>query len=246
MRNKGGKRRRGSRRNRREVSGAEEGSQDSLKETARRPEGGRKGSSAWVRELQTGGPPSRTWSKNTHIPKGWARGESGRLGPGLWLRPLVSAFAARRATWTWESAPPSRSCPVGWSTSQASIRTGADQLVYRFCSVSDESNDLSINTAMPNQAPLAPGSICVWKSQTKEVETQNHRFIYSGHPGWTAWCSWRTTTWPNITPSSMPRSASWMHDDVIPTANRYLNEVVDHPDNGAKKQFLIYCSVRSS
>ncbi|XP_043295367.1 inactive serine protease 35 [Cervus canadensis] len=215
MRNKGGgKKRRGSRRNRREVSGAgREGSQDSLKETAKAGRR-RKGSARGQRAAD--GRPSFQWTrvKNTHIPKGWARGKSGDPALDYDYALLELKRPHKKKYMELGVSPTIKKLPGGMIHFSGFDQDRADQLVYRFCSVSDESNDLLYQYCDAESGSTGSGVYLRLKEPDKKRWKRKIIAIYSGHQ----WVDVHGVQKDynvavRITPLKYAQICLWMHGD---------------------------------
>ncbi|XP_008142700.2 inactive serine protease 35 [Eptesicus fuscus] len=150
MRNKGGgKNRRGSKRSRREANGdaPREGRGEDLQARAK---AGRGRASSAGGQRGAGGPrgaggrPSFQWTrvKNTHLPRGWAAGRRGAAALDYDYALLELKRAHKQKYMDLGVSPAIRELPGGRIHFSGFDRDRADQLVYRFCSVSEESGDL--------------------------------------------------------------------------------------------------------
>lgn len=138
----GGKKRRGSRRRGRREAGGEDPREGSPKESAaagRR----RKGSAGGRRGA--GGRPSFQWTRvqNTHLPRGWAAAGRGAAALDYDYALLELKRAHKKRHMDLGVSPAAiRKLPGGRIHFSGFDQDRADQLVYRFCSVSEESSDL--------------------------------------------------------------------------------------------------------
>ncbi|XP_014708624.1 inactive serine protease 35 [Equus asinus] len=183
MRNKGGgKKRRGARRSRREANGGDqrEGSEENLKE---RTKAGRRRKGSGRRHRVAEGQPSFQWTrvKNTHIPKGWVRGGSGDAALDYDYALLELKRAHRKKYMELGISPTIKKLPGGMIHFSGFDHDRADQLVYRFCSVSDESNDLLYQYCDAESGSTGSGVYL----RLKEPDNKNWKrkiiAIYSGH-----------------------------------------------------------------
>ncbi|XP_004422130.1 PREDICTED: inactive serine protease 35 [Ceratotherium simum simum] len=183
MRNKGGgRKRRGSRRSRREENGGDEreGSKENLKERAkagrRRKESGRRGRVAEGR-------PSFQWTrvKNTHIPKGWATGGSGDAALDYDYALLELKRAHKKKYMELGISPTLKKLPGGMIHFSGFDHDRADQLVYRFCSVSDESSDLLYQYCDAESGSTGSGVYLRLKEPDKKNWKRKIIAVYSGH-----------------------------------------------------------------
>lgn len=182
MRNKGGgKKRRGSKRSRREAEGGgqshsgQEHPQESA--TQRRGKGSRRG----LRVTQ--GRPSFQWTrvKSTHIPKGWARGESGDPAVDYDYALLELKRAHKQQHMELGVSPAITKLPGGWIHFSGFDKDRDDQLVYRFCSVSEESNDLLYQYCDAEAGSTGSGIYLRLKEPGKKTWKRKIIAVYSGH-----------------------------------------------------------------
>ncbi|KAL2792192.1 inactive serine protease 35 precursor [Daubentonia madagascariensis] len=183
MRNKGGgKKRRGSKRSRREANGGDqrEGTKENLQETAK---GGRRRKESGRGQRVAEGRPSFQWTrvKNTHIPKGWARGgrEDAALDYDYALLELKRAH--KKKYMELGISPTIKKLPGGMIHFSGFDNDRADELVYRFCSVSDESNDLLYQYCDAESGSTGSGIYLRLKDPDKKNWKRKIIAIYSGH-----------------------------------------------------------------
>lgn len=182
MRNKrGGKKRRGSRRSRREANGDDprEDSKENLKETAKAARR-RKNSAGGQRGAEGG--PSFQWTrvKNTHIPKGWATGGRGAAALDYDYALLELKRAHKKKYMDLGISPTLRKLPGGMIHFSGFDQDRADQLVYRFCSVSEESNDLLYQYCDAQPGSTGSGVYLRLKEPDKHWKRKIIA-VYSGH-----------------------------------------------------------------
>ncbi|KAM6186199.1 inactive serine protease 35 [Rhynchocyon petersi] len=183
MRNKaGGKRRRGSRRSRRdEDSGNQgEGIPENLKEQARGA-GRRRGQSQGQRVAE--GRPSFQWTrvKNTHIPKGWTRGHGGDTALDYDYALLELKRAHKKKYMELGISPTIKKMPGGMIHFSGFDNDRDDQLVYRFCSISDESNDLFYQYCDAEPGSTGSGIYLRLKEPDRKTWKRKIIAVYSGH-----------------------------------------------------------------
>ncbi|XP_006892186.1 PREDICTED: inactive serine protease 35 [Elephantulus edwardii] len=179
MRNRGGgRRRRGSRRSRRDAKGGSprEGMDENLKGRARR--GGRRRGQRAAR-----GTPSFQWTrvKNTHIPKGWTGGGRGDAPLDYDYALLELKRAHKKKYMDLGVSPPVRKMPGGMIHFSGFDDDRQDQLVYRFCSVSDESNDLFYQYCDAESGSTGSGIYLRLKEPEGKNWTRKVIAVYSGH-----------------------------------------------------------------
>ncbi|XP_021495334.1 inactive serine protease 35 [Meriones unguiculatus] len=181
MRNKGGrKRRRGSRKSRREAAeggglGGREHPRDSA--TQRRGKEPRRGPRA------TQGRPSFQWTrvKSTHLPKGWARGESGQPALDYDYALLELKRAHKQQPLELGVSPAITKLPGGRIHFSGFDSDRDDQLVYRFCSVSEESDDLLYQYCDAETGSTGSGIYLRLKEPGQNRWKRKVVAVYSGH-----------------------------------------------------------------
>ncbi|XP_004386104.1 inactive serine protease 35 [Trichechus manatus latirostris] len=183
MRNKGGgKKRRGSKRSSREANGdnQREGTKENLKE---RGQGGRRRKGPGRRQRVVEGRPSFQWTrvKNTHIPKGWARGGRGDAALDYDYALLELKRAHKKKYMELGISPAIKKMPGGMIHFSGFDNDRADQLVYRFCSVSDESNDLLYQYCDAETGSSGSGVYLRLKEPDKKNWKRKIIAVYSGH-----------------------------------------------------------------
>ncbi|XP_019585099.2 inactive serine protease 35 [Rhinolophus sinicus] len=180
MRNKGGgKKRRGSKKSRREANGGDqaEGSKN-LKERAT---AGRRRKARGQRVAE--GRPSFQWTrvKNTHIPKGWATGGRGHAALDYDYALLELKRAHKKKYMELGISPTIRKLPGGMIHFSGFDHDRADQLVYRFCSVSDESSDLLYQYCDAESGSTGSGVYLRLKEPDTKSWQRKIIAVYSGH-----------------------------------------------------------------
>ncbi|XP_025238965.1 inactive serine protease 35 [Theropithecus gelada] len=183
MRNKsGGKKRRGSKRSRRETSGGDqrEGTREHLQD---RVKGGRRRKQSGGGQRVSEGRPSFRWTrvKNTHIPKGWARGGMGDAALDYDYALLELKRAHKKKYMELGISPTIKKMPGGMIHFSGFDNDRADQLVYRFCSVSDESNDLLYQYCDAESGSTGSGVYLRLKDPDKKNWKRKIIAVYSGH-----------------------------------------------------------------
>ncbi|XP_055458511.1 inactive serine protease 35 [Psammomys obesus] len=181
MRNKGGrKRRRGSRKSRREAAeggglGGREHPMDSA--TQRRGKEPRRGPRA------AQGRPSFQWTrvKSTHIPKGWARGESGQPALDYDYALLELKRVHKQQPLELGVSPAITKLPGGRIHFSGFDSDRDDQLVYRFCSVSEESDDLLYQYCDAETGSTGSGIYLRLKEPGQNHWKRKVVAVYSGH-----------------------------------------------------------------
>ncbi|XP_008589986.1 PREDICTED: inactive serine protease 35 [Galeopterus variegatus] len=174
MRNKGGgKKRRGSKRSRREANGG------GLREGTKENPWERSGRGRRVAD----GRPSFRWTrvKSTHIPKGWARGGSADAVLDYDYALLELKRAHNKRYMELGISPAIKKMPGGMIHFSGFDNDRADQLVYRFCSVSDESSDLLYQYCDAESGSTGSGVYLRLKEPDKKNWKRKIIAVYSGH-----------------------------------------------------------------
>ncbi|XP_058163075.1 inactive serine protease 35 [Dasypus novemcinctus] len=182
MRNKGGgKKRRGSKRIRREANDGDQrqDTKENLKERGkkgRRKESGR-------RQRIAEGRPSFQWTrvKKTHIPKGWARGGMGEAALDFDYALLELKRAHKKKYMELGVSPTIKKIPGGMIHFSGFDSDRDNQLVYRFCSVSDESSDLLYQYCDAESGSTGSGVYLRLKEPDKNNWKRKIIAVYSGH-----------------------------------------------------------------
>ncbi|XP_006870717.1 PREDICTED: inactive serine protease 35 [Chrysochloris asiatica] len=183
MRNKGsGKKHRGSKRSRREANSGnrKEGTKENLKE---RGEVGRRRKKLGRGQRVGEGRLSFQWTrvKNTHIPKGWARGRTGYAALDYDYALLELKRAHKKKYMELGVSPTLKKMPGGMIHFSGFDNDRDDQLVYRFCSVSDESNDLFYQYCDAESGSTGSGVYLRLKEPDKKSWKRKIIAVYSGH-----------------------------------------------------------------
>ncbi|XP_039708908.1 inactive serine protease 35 [Pteropus medius] len=183
MRNKGGgKKRRGSKKNRREANGGDQ-TEDGKENLKARAKAGRKKKESARDQRVAEGRPSFQWTrvKNTHIPKGWATGGSGDSALDYDYALLELKRPHKKKYMELGISPTIKKLPGGMIHFSGFDRDRADQLVYRFCSVSDESNDLLYQYCDAESGSTGSGIYLRLKEPAKKNWKRKIIAVYSGH-----------------------------------------------------------------
>ncbi|XP_006175574.1 inactive serine protease 35 [Camelus ferus] len=216
MRKKGGgKKRRGSRRSRRDASGGDESevTKENLKERA---SAGRRRKESARGQRGADGKPSFQWTrvKNTHIPKGWARGGQGDAALDYDYALLELKRPHRKKYMELGISPTIKKLPGGMIHFSGFDHDRPDQLVYRFCSVSDESNDLLYQYCDAESGSTGSGVYLRLKEPDKKSWKRKIIAVYSGHQ----WVDVHGVQKDynvavRITPLKYAQICLWMHGD---------------------------------
>ncbi|KAK1338215.1 hypothetical protein QTO34_001329 [Cnephaeus nilssonii] len=129
-----------------------------------------------------GGRPSFQWTrvKNTHIPRGWAAGGSGAAALDYDYALLELKRAHKKKHMELGVSPAIRKLPGGRIHFSGFDQDRADQLVYRFCSVSEESGDLLYQYC--DAQPGSTGSGVYLRLQGPDKSWKRKIIaVYSGH-----------------------------------------------------------------
>uniref|UniRef100_A0A8C6Q9P4 Inactive serine protease 35 n=2 Tax=Nannospalax galili TaxID=1026970 RepID=A0A8C6Q9P4_NANGA len=182
MRNKGDrKKRRGPKRGRREAEGGgqSDGGEGHLQESANRRHKKESGRSPRVAQ----GSPSFQWTrvKSTHIPKGWARGENGDPALDYDYALLVLKRPHKLQHMELGVSPTITKLPGGIIHFSGFDHDRGDQLVYRFCSVSEESSDLLYQYCDAEAGSTGSGIYLRLKEPDKKNWKRKIVAVYSGH-----------------------------------------------------------------
>ncbi|CAO2634109.1 Inactive serine protease 35 [Lemmus lemmus] len=145
--------------------------------TQRREKGSRRG----PKVIQ--GRPSFQWTrvKSTHIPKGWARGESGDPDLDYDYALLELKRAHKQQHMELGVSPAITKLPGGRIHFSGFDNDRDDQLVYRFCSVSEESNDLLYQYCDAEAGSTGSGIYLRLKEPGKNTWKRKIIAVYSGH-----------------------------------------------------------------
>ncbi|VCW69813.1 unnamed protein product [Gulo gulo] len=129
------------------------------------------------------GRPSFQWTrvKNTHIPKGWARGGKGDVALDYDYALLELKRAHKKKYMELGISPTIKKLPGGMIHFSGFDHDRADQLVYRFCSVSDESNDLLYQYCDAESGSTGSGVYLRLKEPDKKNWKRKIIAVYSGH-----------------------------------------------------------------
>ncbi|XP_075410938.1 inactive serine protease 35 [Tenrec ecaudatus] len=180
MRNKGGsKRRGGSKRSRRE--GPPDAHKENPEERAR---GGRRRQGRGQGQRSPRGRPSFQWTrvKNTHLPRGWVQGKGSAAALDYDYALLELKRAHKKKHMELGISPSVRKMPGGMIHFSGFDNDREDQLVYRFCSVSDESADLFYQYCDAELGSTGSG-IYLRLKEAADKKTWMRKVIavYSGH-----------------------------------------------------------------
>uniref|UniRef100_A0A8C9ALQ1 Inactive serine protease 35 n=1 Tax=Prolemur simus TaxID=1328070 RepID=A0A8C9ALQ1_PROSS len=177
-----GGRRRGRDRSRREANGAgrAEGPEENLRDAA---EAGSRSRAPGRGGRAAGGRPAFRWTRvrNTHVPKGWARGRREAAALDYDYAVLELKRAHRRRYLDLGVSPAVKKLPGGMIHFSGFDDDRADQLVYRFCGVSEESSDLLYQYCDAEAGSTGAGIYLRLKDPDKKNWKRKIIAIYSGH-----------------------------------------------------------------
>ncbi|XP_052045701.1 inactive serine protease 35 [Apodemus sylvaticus] len=179
MRNKGGrKKRRGPKRSPREAGSDGHSQEHPQESTTQRP-----GKKSRRGPRVTQGRPSFQWTrvKSTHIPKGWARGENGDPALDYDYALLELKRAHKQQHMELGVSPTISKLPGGRIHFSGFDNDRDDQLVYRFCSVSEESNDLLYQYCDAEAGSTGSGIYLRLKEPGQKNWKRKIIAVYSGH-----------------------------------------------------------------
>ncbi|XP_004580487.2 inactive serine protease 35 [Ochotona princeps] len=182
IRNKGGnKKLRNSKRSRREANNGDQ-RESTNEDLQKRAKGRRRRKELGRGQRGADGKPSFQWTrvKNTHIPKGWAK-EGGDPNVDFDYALLELKRAHKKKYMELGISPTIRKLPGGMIHFSGFDNDRADQLVYRFCSVADESNDLIYQYCDAESGSTGSGVYLRLKEPDKKNWKRKIIAVYSGH-----------------------------------------------------------------
>ncbi|XP_062981856.1 inactive serine protease 35 [Elgaria multicarinata webbii] len=180
-----GKRHKGDRRNKREVSEVEDHHADAkeLKQGSRSSRAGRKQKASGLNERKSERKPSFQWTrvKSTQIPKGWLRGITGDVAVDYDYAVLELKRPHKKKYMDLGISPTSKMMPGSMIHFSGYDADRSGQLVYRFCSISDESSDLFYQYCDAEPGSTGSGIYLRLKEPNKKKWKRKIIAIYSGH-----------------------------------------------------------------
>ncbi|XP_044277518.1 inactive serine protease 35 [Varanus komodoensis] len=183
MKSKGnGKRRRGAQRNTREISEVE--NHQDLKQRSRKSRTGRKQKDSGAnKKKESDNKPSFQWTrvKSTQIPKGWLKGLTGDVAVDYDYAVLELKRPHKKKYMELGISPTSKMMPGSMIHFSGYDADRAGQLVYRFCSISDESSDLFYQYCDAEPGSTGSGIYLRLKEPNKKKWRRKIIAIYSGH-----------------------------------------------------------------
>ncbi|XP_077782314.1 inactive serine protease 35 isoform X2 [Podarcis muralis] len=179
-----GKRRRGARRSKREVSEVEDHHTDAKQlEQGPSKRSGRKQKASGLNERKSERKPSFQWTrvKSTQIPKGWLRGITGDVAVDYDYAVLELKRPHKKKYMELGISPASKTMPGSMIHFSGYDADRSGQLVYRFCSVSEESSDLFYQYCDAESGSTGSGIYLRLKEPNKKKWKRKIIAIYSGH-----------------------------------------------------------------
>ncbi|KAJ7341702.1 hypothetical protein JRQ81_006472 [Phrynocephalus forsythii] len=179
-----GKRRRGARRSKREQPEAEEYSADvkPLKQQSSSRMGRRQKASG-QNEGKLERKPSFQWTrvKSTNIPKGWLRGVAGDVAVDYDYAVLELKRPHKKKYMDLGISPATKGLPGSMIHFSGYDADRPGQLVYRFCSISDESSDLFYQYCDAESGSTGSGIYLRLKEPSNKKWKRRIIAVYSGH-----------------------------------------------------------------
>ncbi|XP_061479229.1 inactive serine protease 35 isoform X2 [Rhineura floridana] len=179
-----GKRHRGARRSKREVSEVEEHRVDAkqLKQSSSN-RGGRKQKALGLNEKKSERKPSFQWTrvKSTQIPKGWLKGVTGDVAVDYDYAVLELKRPHKKKYMELGISPASKMMPGNMIHFSGYDADRSGQLVYRFCSISEESSDLFYQYCDAESGSAGSGIYLRLKEPDMKKWKRKIIAIYSGH-----------------------------------------------------------------
>ncbi|XP_032999208.1 inactive serine protease 35 [Lacerta agilis] len=180
----GGKRRRGAKRSKREVSEVKDHHTDAKQlEQGPSKRAGRKQKASGLNERKSERKPSFQWTrvKSTQIPKGWLRGITGDVAVDYDYAVLELKRPHKKKYMELGISPASKTMPGSMIHFSGYDADRSGQLVYRFCSVSEESSDLFYQYCDAESGSTGSGIYLRLKEPNKKKWKRKIIAIYSGH-----------------------------------------------------------------
>ncbi|KAG5271225.1 hypothetical protein AALO_G00177290 [Alosa alosa] len=193
---------------------AEEGQEEGKGERQGRRRG-RKGRSR-NRRSADGGQPSFRWTtvKQTQVPKGWFKGESKNVSADYDYAILELKRSQKTRYMDLGVIPSIKKLPAGRIHFSGFDDDRPDQLVYRFCSVSEESNDLLYQYCDAKPGSSGSGVYIRLKEPGKKRWKRKIVGVFSGHQ-WVdvngAQQDYNVAV--RITPLKFAQICHWVHGD---------------------------------
>ncbi|XP_023969972.1 inactive serine protease 35 isoform X1 [Chrysemys picta bellii] len=184
MRSRGeGKKRRGAQRGKRDVSVARDHSERTSELKQRSKGRGRKQKATGRSQKTSDSKPSFQWTrvKSTQIPKGWFEGVTGDVSLDYDYAVLELKRPHKKKYMELGISPTIRKMPGSMIHFSGFDDDRSGQLVYRFCSVSDESSDLFYQYCDAEPGSIGSGVYLRLKEPNKKKWKRKIIAIYSGH-----------------------------------------------------------------
>lgn len=177
-----GRKRKGAKRSRREISAAKEDPKAAT-ELRQSKGNGRKQRRSGRKQGTSDGMPSFQWTrvKSTHIPKGWFKGVSGDIALDYDYAVLELKRPHKRKYMDLGISPTIKMMPGSMIHFSGFDNDRSGQLVYRFCSISDESNDLFYQYCDAEPGSTGSGIYLRLKEPNKKKWKRKIIAVYSGH-----------------------------------------------------------------
>ncbi|XP_072711485.1 inactive serine protease 35 isoform X1 [Ciconia boyciana] len=178
-----GRKRKGAKRSRRELSAAQEDPEVATEVRRQSKGGGRKQRRSGRKQGTSDGTPSFQWTrvKSTHIPKGWFKGVSGDIALDYDYAVLELKRPHKRKYMELGISPTIKMMPGSMIHFSGFDNDRSGQLVYRFCSISDESNDLFYQYCDAEPGSTGSGIYLRLKEPNKKKWKRKIIAVYSGH-----------------------------------------------------------------
>uniref|UniRef100_A0A8D0DVG2 Inactive serine protease 35 n=1 Tax=Salvator merianae TaxID=96440 RepID=A0A8D0DVG2_SALMN len=179
-----GKKRRGARRSKREVSELEEHQLDAKQlEQGPNSRSGRKRKTSALNERKSERKPSFQWTrvKSTQIPKGWLKDVTGDVAVDYDYAVLELKRPHKKKYMELGISPNSKMVPGNMIHFSGYDADRSGQLVYRFCSISEESSDLFYQYCDAESGSTGSGIYLRLKEPDRKKWKRKVIAIYSGH-----------------------------------------------------------------
>lgn len=178
-----GRKRKGAKRSRREATETQEDPEVATGLRRRSRGGGRKQRRSGRKQGSSDGMPSFQWTrvKSTHIPKGWFKGFSGDVALDYDYAVLELKRPHKRKYMELGISPTIKMMPGSMIHFSGFDNDRSGQLVYRFCSISDESNDLFYQYCDAEPGSTGSGVYLRLKEPNKRKWKRKIIAVFSGH-----------------------------------------------------------------
>ncbi|KYO27996.1 inactive serine protease 35 [Alligator mississippiensis] len=178
-----GKKRKGANRSKREISEVRDDGVDGTEQKPGSKGGGRKQKSTGRGQRTSKGKSSFQWTrvKSTQIPKGWLKGKNGDVSLDYDYAVLELKRPHKRKYMELGISPTIKMMPGSMIHFSGFDNDRSGQLVYRFCSISDESSDLFYQYCDAEPGSTGSGIYLRLKEPDKKKWKRKIIAIYSGH-----------------------------------------------------------------